>query len=166
MPQDRTRDPLGNIEEACRRVLDRLRESAPERALHVGALDRVRPVAMAQEPLESLISFMIRRAIEASIPGGTIVIEAEHRDRIQIPLTEEFEPRRCVLLSVDDQGPPIEASEIAKAMWYGLARREPGDHLLAWIYYLVRGTGGRVSVVRSSGGGNRVSCYLPVVTES
>src|SRR5690606_20030658 len=98
---------------------------------------------MRQEELALLVAHLLARA---TATGASVLVQAEMRDNIPVPLTDELRPQRCVMLSTEDDGPPLQASEIARAMWYGLAQRDPGDNRLAWIYYLVRGAGGKVSV--------------------
>jgi len=160
-------EDLGDVHEACLDIETNGRLEFPRglRFEFVG-VDRVRLVAMAQPPLETILNLLLRRAIASSAYGDAIRVQAENRDSIPTPLTGEEQPCRCVMVSVEDEGVPVEASAIARSMWLGLGEQDPGADTLAWVYYLVRQAGGRVDVQRPADGGTKVSCFLPMARES
>jgi len=160
-------DNLGDVHEACRDIENNGRLEFPRGIrFEFTGVDRVRLVAMAQPPLETVLNLLLRRAIASSSYGDCIRVHAEDRDTIPAPLIGEERPCRCVMLSVEDEGVPVDASAIARAMWLGLGEGDPGTDTLAWVYYLVRSAGGRVDVQRPPEGGSRVRCFLPTAPEA
>lgn len=158
---------VSSVEEACRRLIQASFDGGD--ALGHVALDgvgRVRLVAMDQKKLDMLVLLLVRRARKVSASAKMLHLEAEDRDWMPVTLTDEERVGPCVLLSVDDDGASLKATEIAKAMWYGLVEQDPGENALAWVYQLVRSAGGHVSVERKTSGGNRVRCFLPAVPEA
>lgn len=160
-------ETLGDVQEACRDIGNNGRLEFPRGLkFEFTGVDRVRLVAMPQPPLETVLNLLLRRAIASSSYGDCIRVHAENRDTIPSPLLDEERPCRCVMLSVEDEGLPVDASAIARAMWLGLGEGDPGVDTLAWVYHLVRKTGGRVDVQRPVEGGTRVRCFLPTAPES
>jgi PAS domain S-box-containing protein len=123
--------------------------------LSLGPIVSGRPALLDVHRLAQAFRNVIDNAIQHSLPGGRVTIEA-------LPLTLQADP--WIRVSVRDQGPGFQPVDLTKVLEPFFSRREGGTGLgLSIVSRVIEGHGGRLGVSNHPDGGAVVDLDFPCI---
>jgi signal transduction histidine kinase len=116
--------------------------------------------------LEAVLLELVSNAVDATLPGGRIVIRVRDESLETMPagISPELPPGRYSILEVGDDGPGVAQEDlphIFEPFFTSRPKHEGRGLGLSVVHGIVAGCGGAVLVDSAPGEGTRVRVYLP-----